>query len=153
MDKLILKTSQTTRANRKVNFGGNIVEFNRECECEVTDKDVAKLLIESYGLELTNKEDVITETENAPVEPETEESKPEETEAETEKETVGEDKEEENETKAEEATDEEDLVKLINSKSKKELIELCKDFGFPNEEWEGLNAGDLKSYMIKKSEK
>lgn len=39
---------------------------------------------------------------------------------------------------------------LLNAKNKKELKAMCKEYGLPEEEWQGLNKTELVEYLIKK---
>ena len=118
MEKFSLKTNKTSRFGRKVNFGGSVVEFNKEGICEVEEKEVASKLTSQYGLEPLG----VIENKSEEKEPEV----------------------------VTEKTEQETFEDEIRSKTKRELVDLCGDMKFPKDEWEKLNAGDLKNYLIEK---
>lgn len=164
MEKILLRTEKKNRFGLNVLLAGKEIKFNSEGVCEIEDPELAKALLKE-GLKVVGAKDNVSEKEQVSIESlkkeialltkENEElkikvaelSKIEEITPDPNEEKVFKGEEPE-EVKEEEV--EEDVVKMIEGKTKKELLVICEEMQFPEEEYIKLNARDLKDYMIGK---
>lgn len=177
METLKLRTNQESRFSRTIIMAGQKISFDGEGVCYIKDPELANVLIEDYGLYKGEKrveeekakevnknqpEDVKNDQKDMiPVsalkelqakcqklEKEKEAAEEEIRKLETE---LSEFKRTESEITEDEKEDE-DIIKAIQSKTRKELLELCEEMEFPKEEYKNLTAANLKKYMVGKLE-
>ena len=142
MEKIILKTIKPNRFGKTITIANKPVQINSEGMIETEDKDFAKLLKEKYGF--MNPNDVPKPKGKVEIKEDFSKLKKENEELKTQIEAL---KVEIESLKKEEPT-EQGFEAEIKQKTKRELIELCEEMNFPKEDWEKLNAGDLKNYII-----
>lgn len=164
MEKILLRTEKKNRFGLNVLLAGKEIKFNSEGICEIEDPELAKALLKEglkvvgakentqdkgqVSIESLKKEIALLTKENEELKIKVAElSKVEEITPDPNEEKVFKGEEPE-EVKEEEV--EEDVVKMIEGKTKKELLVICEEMQFPEEEYIKLNARDLKDYMIGK---
>jgi len=150
-----IKTTKAHRANKKVQYTKEIgtVQFDENCEAEVTQEQFDALkLVDTSIIAATQVANVEKEkqVETKPDAPEPVKPEPEKT-KETETEKPAEDEKTQVDADIPEVDDEHfDGEVDLNEFTVKELHEIAKEAGYPEDEWKKLKKQDLIEYLKNK---
>jgi hypothetical protein len=168
MEKILISTNKKNRYGNLINYEGHILKFDLSGVTEVTDPEVAKFLLSQKGFEQVRAEGSSKIIEFNSIKPVVGSELVDSLNEEINKlRSVIKELELENESlKAllsggDDITDvvpelsgipntNDEIIQEIEKKNKRDLIQLCQEMNFPEEEYKILNSRDLKDYIIGK---